>query len=250
MTTSLRERLRAGDTLIGTLVTLAAPEVAELLSSQGFDWLFADMEHGPLGVLDVQRILQAMAPGCYGIVRVPASGEVWIKRALDLGCAGIIVPQVNSARDAQQVVSWARYPPEGTRGVGIGRAHGYGMRFGEYVSRANQEIAVIVQAEHVEAVRHIAEIAAVPGVDAVLVGPYDLSGSMGKPGQVGDADVQAQIAHVRETCLAAGMPLGVFGVSADAVRPFMAEGYTLIAVGTDALFMGTAAAGTLAALRE
>jgi 2-keto-3-deoxy-L-rhamnonate aldolase RhmA len=183
------------------------------------------------------------------VVRVPANAEVWIKRVTDLGPDGIIVPQVNSAEDAARAVRWAKYPPQGTRGVGIGRAHGYGLGFDAYVARANDELAVIVQAEHVEAVRHIDEIARVPGVDAVLIGPYDLSGSMDKIGQVGDPEVQAQIERVRAVCQAAGMPLGVFGAGADAVRPYLAQGYRLIAVGMDALYMGTAARQALSDLR-
>jgi len=249
MRTSFRQRLRGEETLIGTIVSLASPEVAELLSSLGYDWLFVDMEHGPLGTMEAQRVLQATSAQCSAVVRVPANGEVWIKRALDLGCDGIIVPAVNSAEDARQAVRWARYPPLGARGVGIGRAHGYGMRFAEYVARANEDVAVIVQAEHRDAVADIEAIVRVPGVDAVLIGPYDLSGSLGKPGQVDDPEVWAHIERVRTACQGAGMPLGVFGASADAVRPFIAQGYTLIAVGLDTLFLGTAAAGTLQALR-
>lgn len=249
MTDSLRDGLARRDPLLGTIVSLAAPEAAELLSGIGFDWLFIDMEHAPLGVLDVQRILQAMRPGCFSVVRVPSNGEVWIKRAADLGCDGIIVPLVNSAEDAARAVRGARYPPEGIRGVGIGRAHRYGLGFDDYVQRANRELAVIVQAEHIQAVRHIDEIVRVPGVDAVFIGPYDLSGSLKVPGQVGDPEVQQAIERVRKVCQEAGMPLGVFGASADAVRPFIAQGYTLIAVGMDTLFMGTAAGQCLASLR-
>jgi 2-keto-3-deoxy-L-rhamnonate aldolase RhmA len=250
MTASFRERLRRGDTLFGTMVTLASPEVAELLSGLGFDWLFIDMEHAPFGALHVQRILQAMDERCHGVVRVPGNAEVWIKRAVDLGCAGIIVPQVNCAEDAARAVRWAKYPPEGCRGVGIGRAHRYGLGFAEYVERANQDLAIVVQAEHVDSVRNIASIVDVPGVDAVLIGPYDLSGSLGKPGQVDDEQVRNEIDTVRRACRSAGMPLGAFGVSAEAVRPFIAQGYSLIVAGTDALFVGTAAKQTLAALKR
>ena len=250
MTDSLRDQLARGTPLIGTIVSLAAPEVAELISGVGFDWLFIDMEHAPLGALDVQRLLQAMRPGCRSVVRVPANEEAWIKRAADLGCDGILVPLVNSAESAARAVRWARYPPAGSRGVGIGRAHGYGLSFEDYVQRANHDLALIVQAEHIEAVRHIDEIVRVPGVDAVFIGPYDLSGSLNKPGQVGDPEVQAAVERVRQVCQEAGMPLGVFGATAEAVRPFVEQGYTLVAVGMDTLYMGTAAGQTLAALKK
>jgi 2-dehydro-3-deoxyglucarate aldolase len=249
MTATFRERLRRGDTLIGTIVSLPAPEVAELLSGLGFDYLFVDMEHSALDPIHAQRLLQSMADGCDAIVRVPANDEVWIKKAADLGCAGIVVPLVNAAEDAQRAVRWAKYPPQGTRGVGIARAHRYGMGFGPYVERANRDLAVIVQAEHAQAVEHITEIVSVAGVDAVLIGPYDLSGSLGRPGQVDDPVVQEHIARVHTTCQKAGMPLGVFGVDVGAVKPFMEQGYSLIVVGMDSLFMGVAARQALSALR-
>jgi len=250
MKPSFRERLRGGDTLIGTIVSLPSPEVAELLSGLGFDWLFIDMEHSPLDPLHAQRLLLALKGRCDGVVRVPSNAQVWIKKATDLGCAGIIVPQVNCAEDAERAVCWAKYRPEGSRGIGIARAHRYGLGFAEYVGRANQDLAVIVQVEHVDAVANIASIVDVPGVDAILVGPYDLSGSLGKPGMVHDALVQKKIEQVRAMCQDVGMPLGIFGTNAEAVKPFIDQGYSLIAVGMDVLFLGTLAQQTLAALRK
>jgi 2-keto-3-deoxy-L-rhamnonate aldolase RhmA len=172
-----------------------------------------------------------------------------IKRALDLGAHGIIVPQVNTAEQAANVVRWARYAPEGARGVGLARAQGYGQRFGEYLSSANAEIAVIVQAEHVRAVENIDAIVRVPGVDAVLLGPYDLSASLGKLGRVDDADVVAAIRRVTEAGRAAGMPLGYFGVTAAAVQPYVAAGYTLIVAGVDTLYLANGAKALLSELR-
>jgi 2-keto-3-deoxy-L-rhamnonate aldolase RhmA len=133
------------------------------------------------------------------IVRVPEAAEMPIKRALDLGAHGIIVPQVNTAEQADDVVRWSRYAPEGARGVGLARAQGYGAKFREYLSRANDEIAVIVQAEHSHAVDNIEAIARVPGVDAVLLGPYDLSASLGLMGQIDHPTVVAAIRRVTVT---------------------------------------------------
>jgi 2-dehydro-3-deoxyglucarate aldolase/4-hydroxy-2-oxoheptanedioate aldolase len=229
-------------------VTLPAPEVAEILAGLGFDWLFIDAEHSPLEMRDAQALLQAAGPRCPGLVRVPAGEEVWIKKALDIGAAGIIVPQVHSAEQAKRVVSLCKYPPQGFRGVGVARAQGYGGRFGEYVATANEKVAVVIQAESAEAVQDIRSIAAVPGIDAVLVGPYDLSASLGKPGKLSDPDVLGAIAAVTEVCLDAGVRLGAFGADASAVRPFVDQGFTLIAAGIDTLFVSTAASQLLAAL--
>jgi 2-dehydro-3-deoxyglucarate aldolase len=236
---NLCSRLRNRETLVGTIVTLSSPAVAELLSEAGFDWLFVDVEHSPLDWQAAQALLQATRCPC--IVRVPLCDEISIKRALDIGAAGIIVPQVNSRAEAERVVRYAKYPPQGTRGVGIARAHGYGSRFQEYVSRANDEIAVIVQAEHIEAVNHIRDIASVAGIDAVLIGPYDLSTSMGKAGQVNDPAVLQAIARIITECDACNMPLGIFGMTPEAVKPYIQAGYSLIAVGVDTVLLANAA---------
>lgn len=249
MSGNFRSRLANGETLIGTMVTLPTPAVAEILADVGFDWLFIDGEHGPLETSDILAILQAVGDRIVCVVRVPAAEEVPIKKVLDLGAAGIIAPQVNTADQAADVVRYARYAPAGARGVGLARAHGYGMRFAEYLESANEQVAVIVQAEHAQAVENIESIVKVAGIDAVLLGPYDLSASLGKMGQIDDPAVTDAIDHVTETCRAAGMPLGYFGVTADAVRPYVDRGYTLIVVGVDTLLLGGAAKNLLSELR-
>jgi 2-dehydro-3-deoxyglucarate aldolase/4-hydroxy-2-oxoheptanedioate aldolase len=243
-----RSKLLAGDLLVGPVVTLPAPEVAEILAAAGFDWLFVDAEHAPLGMRDVQALLQAAGFHCPCLVRVPAGEEAWIKKALDTGAAGLIIPQVHSPEQAERVVSLCKYPPQGARGVGVARAQGYGSRFGEYVATANEQLTVVVQAESAEAVRNIGAIARVPGVDAILVGPYDLSASLGKPGELADPDVRGAIAAVRDACLSAGVRLGAFGADASAVQSFIDQGFTLIAAGIDTLFLSGAARDLLSAL--
>jgi 2-dehydro-3-deoxyglucarate aldolase len=250
MTNEFRARLKRGEKLLGTMVTLASGASAELLGSLGFDWLFVDGEHGPLEARELTEILQAVGDKTACLVRVPEAAEVPIKRALDLGAHGIIVPQVNTAEQAADVVRFARYAPEGARGVGLARAHGYGLKFREYLSSANREITVVVQAEHARAVDNIEAIVRVPGVDAVLLGPYDLSASLGKLGKIDDPAVVAAIDGVTDACKAVGMPLGYFGVTASAVRPYVARGYTLIVAGVDTLYLANGASALLAELRE
>jgi 2-keto-3-deoxy-L-rhamnonate aldolase RhmA len=245
---SFAKRLNNRELLIGPIVTLRSPEVSELLAGVGFDWLFIDAEHGPFDPHDALALLQA-AGRCPCVIRVPAHDEVWIKKALDIGAAGIIVPQVNTPDQAERIVAAAKYAPIGRRGVGISRAHGFGLHFDRYLRDANQNTCVIIQAEHRDAVDNIDELANVAGVDAILIGPNDLSASYGKPGQLSDPEVQDAIAQIRETCKDAGMPVGFFGGDAAAVLPFIEQGFTLIAVGCDTLFLITAAQRTLAALR-
>jgi 2-keto-3-deoxy-L-rhamnonate aldolase RhmA len=236
-----RARLKRGETLLGTMVTLSTAATAEILAGLGFDWLFIDCEHGAIETRELAAILQAVGHRTACIVRVPEAAETPIKRVLDLGAHGIIVPQVNTAEQAADVVRWSRYAPEGSRGVGLARAHGYGLKFREYLSAANREIAVIVQAEHARAVDNIDAIARVPGVDAVLLGPYDLSASLGKMGQIDDPAVVAAIGRVTDACRAVDMPLGYFGVTAAAVRPLIARGYSLLVAGVDTLYLANGA---------
>ena len=250
MPDSFRQKLIKKDLLVGPLVTLPSPEIAEILSETGFDWLFIDMEHAPFSVQDVQRIVQVTEGKCPCVVRVPSNDDVWIKKVLDTGADGVLIPHVNSPEEAHQIIRSCKYPPEGMRSAGLSRAQGYGLRFREYVENANDKVAVILQIEDVEGVRNIDAIVKIPGVDAVFVGPYDLSGSMGKIGKVTDDDVLQEIDKVRSACLKAGVAVGVFGIDVQAVKSFIAQGYTLIALGTDSLLLIRAAKETLKEIRD
>ncbi len=250
MEQQFRARLHAKELLVGMVTTLSSPEVAEMLTAAGYDWLFIDGEHGPFGTLELQRVMQGAGREMPCIVRIPIGAEWMIKQALDSGAAGILVPMVNSAEQAEQIVRWAKYPPMGSRGVGAARAHRYGLEFAEYVARANDETVVVIQAEHIEAVNHIEQIVEVAGIDAVFVGPYDLSASLGRTGDVAHPDVVAAIKRVTTACQRKGLPLGIFGASAAALKPYLQQGYTLIAASTDTMVFTTAACKMLADVRE
>lgn len=232
------------------MVTLGDPAAAEILAAVGCDWLFIDGEHGPFDTGDLLAILRAVRGPTACVIRTPAADEAAIKRALDVGAEGVIVPMVNSAEQAASVVRWSRYAPQGSRGVGLARAHGYGLTFREYVESANERVAVIVQAEHHEAVERIEAIVQVEGIDAVQLGPYDLAASMGKMGQVDDPAVVQAIDHVIETCLKAGIPVGWFAVTAEAAKPYIERGCTLITAGVDTVLLAGAARRVLETLRS
>jgi 2-dehydro-3-deoxyglucarate aldolase/4-hydroxy-2-oxoheptanedioate aldolase len=236
---TFRALLGTAKPLIGTILTLPAPELAELAAQCGFDWLWLDIEHGLFEVADVQRA--AMAAGdtpCF--VRVPANDEAWIKRVLDTGVSGLIVPQVNSAELAEQAVRYTRYPPEGTRSAGMGRAYGYTRSFADYVARANHDLVLIIQVEHIQAVENLEPILDVQGIDAVIIGPFDLSASMGKIGQVDDPEVLEKIAAVRETCIRRGVVVGLYVTNTAAGRRALDEGYQLVILGCDIGMLGNA----------
>ena len=249
MSAAFRDRLLRGDRLVGTLLSLPSPELAEIASSAGFDWLFLDMEHGALGPGDVLRLVQAARGPCACLVRIPENREMWIKKALDTGAAGIIVPHVNVAADAALAVRWSKYPPEGERSVGFSRANLYGARFQENVETANRETAVVAQVEHIDGVRAIEAILGVPGVDAIFIGPYDLSASMGKPGRIQDPDVRDAIRSVASACAAKKVPVGIFAAGLAASAQALEEGYTLVCSGIDVGLYSESAAAILRGLK-
>jgi 2-keto-3-deoxy-L-rhamnonate aldolase RhmA len=246
---ALTQRLRNSDLLIGTLISLNSPEIAEILSHIDYDWLFIDAEHGAFNPQQTQSMLQA-AGETPCVIRIPAGDDVWIKKALDIGAAGIIVPQVHTAEQAELIINQCKYSPAGNRGVGIGRAHTYGIDFENTIKNANDETAVILQAESCAAIDNIEDIAKVPGLDAILIGPYDLSASLGRIGEVDHPEVQNAINRIADVCKAANIKLGYIGINASAVKPAMENGFTLITVGVDTLFVIKAATETLEELKS
>ena len=247
---SLKTRLKSGETLIGSLVTLASPDVAEIMSLVGFDYLWIDTEHAPIDFVHSQMMIQAVGGRCPCIVRIPENNEVWIKKALDTGCDGIVVPQVKSAAEARKAIEYSLYPPLGRRSVGISRAHGYGMSFQEYVGAANEKLTIVLQVEHIEGVQAIESILEVPGIDAILIGPFDLSGSLGVLGQITHPQVQDAMEEVRRHCEKADVPAGIFAVDAKSARGFIAEGYNLIALSTDSFYLWQSAKRALGEVRD
>lgn len=229
-------RLRRRDTLIGTIVSLDSIAVVEIIAGSGFDWLFIEAEHAPTGMAALERLLVA-ARDTPCLVRLPNHEPTWIKRALDLGAAGIIVPQVNSVGEAQAIAQAARFTPAGERGLGVCRANGYGYAAADYVANANAGTAVLVQAEHIDAVDNASSIASIDGIDGVFVGPYDLSASMGVPGEFTHPEVSEAIESVRAAFAAVGKPCGYFGIDAADVKARIASGFNLVACGVDVLLL-------------
>lgn len=248
MKLTLKERL-AKAPVFGTLLSLPSPEIAEIMSLAGFDWLFIDLEHGAFGITECQRMMQAVGDKAECLVRVPGLTESSIKKVLDAGAGGIIVPRVNTAAEAANAVVWSKYPPEGQRGVGATRAHDYGLNFKQYVAHANADLMVVIQIEHIEAVRNIESLLDVKGIDVIFIGPYDLSASMGLMGQLDHPDVLKAIEEVEQACATRGMHMGFFGMTAESVQPYLKKGYKLITCGTDTGFLVEGAKEALTALR-
>ncbi len=229
----LKEKLKRGEVAIGAAITIPNPDVAEILANLGFDWLFIDMEHAPIDVKDVQMILQAIEyTNVTPIVRVPWNDPVIIKRVLDLGAMGIIVPWVNTKDEAIKAVSACKYPPKGIRGCGPRRAALYGLKLKEYLAKADEEILVIVQIETKEAVNNLKEILTVEDLDATFVGPMDLSASYGLLGQPNHPKIKEIIRYIAECHRGTGVIPGIAS-SPTNVEEHIKLGYKLINVTSD-----------------
>lgn len=247
--TDFRRRLLARERLHGTLLSLANADLSDVVASRGFDWLFLDTEHGAFDAHAIRAHLRAVGDRAATLVRVPALDRAAIAQALDAGAHGVIIPQVNSAAEAAEAVAAGRYPPAGRRGLGASRAQGFGLDGGGYLARANFDITIVVQAETTGAVEAIDRIARTAGVDAVLIGPYDLSAALGVPGAFTHPAFLSAVQRVATACADARVPLGVFGMTPAALTPYVQLGATLLVAGTDAVVLGRGMESMLDALR-
>ncbi len=238
---NLKQKLVNNDLTIGSWITIGHHSIIEIMASAGFDWLTIDMEHSVIELTEAQNLIaHIQSNGMEALVRVGKNEEVIIKRVLDAGANGIIVPMVNNKTDAIQAVEFAKYPPAGKRGVGLARAQKYGIGFEDYKKKLKEEIVVIAQVEHIESVNNLEDILSVEGIDGIIIGPYDLSGSMGKPGQFEDVDVKQAIKRVEEICKKLNKPLGFHVIQPENKELVnkIKDGYTFLAFSLDFLFLG------------
>jgi len=237
----LKNRLLENKLTIGSWITIGHPNIIEIMASANFEWLVVDMEHTSIDLTMAQTLIMTIqSKNISALVRVSKNEEVIIKKVLDMGADGVIVPMIKNANEAKEAISYAKYPPTGKRGVGLYRAQNYGIGFEEYKEKNKNETVVIAQIEHIEAVQNIYEILDVDGIDAIIIGPYDLSGSMGKPGAYDDEDVRDAIYRVKEACFAKNKPLGFHVIQSDHIKlkEKIDEGYTFLAFSLDFFFLG------------
>lgn len=238
---TLKEKLKSNEVTFGSWLTIGHTSVAEILLQSPFDWLVIDMEHSAIPLETAQNFIAVIeSKGASPLVRVGENNPNLIKRVMDAGAHGVIVPMVNSKEDAIRAVESVKYPPKGKRGVGLYRAQRYGEGFDEYKDWLSENSIVIAQIEHIDAIKNIEEILSVEGIDGCIVGPYDLSGSMGIPGKYNDNKVIEALEKVKEICKKLNMPLGYHIIPPDAAeaKKKIDEGYTFIAFSLDFLFLG------------
>lgn len=239
--------------LVGCWIFSGSSVVAEIIGRAGYDCIMLDCEHGPgspQDVLGLLQVLEGIAPPI--LVRVPWNDPVEIKRILDLGVLGIMIPSISNAAEAKAAVAACRYPPEGIRGMApaVIRATGYGAGTADYVKTVNEKLFIICQIETAEALENLNEILAVEGVDMLFVGPSDLSGSLGHAGQVDHPEVLKRIAEVEARTKAAGKYLGAIVTPARSVPDLVVAGYDLILADADLDFLREGARESLARLRK
>lgn len=249
----LRQALLEQHITLGAWLQIAHPAAAEIHGNAGYDWICVDLEHGVTDLESLGHLFRAIdAWGATPVARLPLNDPIWIHRTLDAGARGLIIPMVKSAPEAEAAIREAKYPPRGSRGFGYSRANAYGERFDEYIARANDEIAMIMQIEHKDAITNINEIVQVNGVDGVFIGPLDLSGSMGITGQLQHPAMREALATYLAACrrhqVAAG--LHIVRPNPQNIGEAIQNGYTLIALGVDVVFMAEGARAALATARQ
>lgn len=225
---------------IGSWITLGHPSIAEIMGNFKFDWLCVDMEHTAIDFFEAQQLIATIqSKGIKAYVRVGENNSRIIKRVLDSGADGIIVPMVKNKEEALDAISSVNYPPIGTRGVGLARAQDYGLSFEKYKNKKAKNIELIIQIEHIEAINNLEEIISLDGLDGTFIGPYDLSASMGKPGEFEDKEVVEALNKYKKIALENDKNIGIHVISPDYndVLTKKNEGYNFIAFSSDIIFL-------------
>ncbi|RJQ53518.1 MAG: 2,4-dihydroxyhept-2-ene-1,7-dioic acid aldolase [Desulfobacteraceae bacterium] len=255
----IKTQLKQDRVSIGTWLTMGHLSVAEILADAGYDWVMIETEHTAIDVSEVLGLIMAVeGRGAIPLVRLAGIDPIQAKAVLDAGAAGVMVPMVNSKEDAEAAVDAVKYPPLGQRGAcGAQRGQGYGFGYEnyiDYVRSADENTLLMVQIEHIDAVNAIEDILSVQGIDGTFIGPYDLSMSMGLPGQLDHAEVQSAKSRVLEATRAKGLAAGIHivhpGSAVDELNSHLSLGYRFIALGTDILFMANAARNLASRARQ
>ncbi len=224
----------------GSWITLGHPAIAEIMSKSGYDWLCIDMEHSSITLNEMTTLIRSIeANDCFAFVRVAKNDEIEIKKALDAGAHGIIVPQINTREDALKLIEFAHYPPRGKRGVGLSRAQSYGKNLDGYMKKINKNLKIIAIIESKEAIRNLDDILDTDLINGSMIGPYDLSASHGCIGKLNDKNVIKSINRYEKIAKKYNKPLGFHAVNVNKkeAKNKIKKGYKFLAIGYDALFL-------------
>jgi 2-dehydro-3-deoxyglucarate aldolase len=240
---AIRTALRSGSASIGSWMQIPESNIAEIMGRAGYQWVAIDMEHGPVAVNQLPDIFRALElGGTLPLARVASPLPINCRQALDQGAAGVVIPMISSASQLQSIISECHWPPRGRRGVGFQRANVFGKFFDAYVEEAQASL-VIAQIEHIDAVNNLEAIVKVEGLDAIMIGPYDLSASLGITGEFENKKYKDVLTKILEVCAKQKMPCGIHVVQPDTkmLEQRIREGYTFIAYGVDTVFLNNGA---------
>jgi 2-dehydro-3-deoxyglucarate aldolase len=232
----LKHKLLSGEKTIGSWLTMPSLAISELMAKVGFDWLTIDLEHSSLSIEQAAEMIRIIdLTGVSPLVRLTSNDGNQIKRVMDSGAHGIIVPMVNTKGDAEQAVSSVYYPPKGIRGVGLARAQDYGIGFHEYRDWLEENAIIIAQIEHIDAVNNLEDILSVDGVDGYIIGPYDLSASLGVSGEFDHSSMIEAMNEIYRVATTLGKYGGIHIVEPDTdlLKQSVLEGFTFIAYSVD-----------------
>ncbi len=236
-----KTKLRNGEAALGGWILIGHPAVAEIMVGEGFDWISVDLEHTATDLRTFYEMALAVkGTDCDLLARLHSCDPVQAKLVLDAGASGLIVPNVNTPRQAAEAVAMSRFPPEGIRGASLSRATDFGRNFPSYFAHHNDDVLVVVMLEHIDAVRQVDAILATPGIDAAFIGPHDLSASMGLAGQLNHPQVQAAQKTILDACIRHRVAPGIHVVSPpeDGELPRrIAEGFRFVGCGLDTLLI-------------
>lgn len=238
----LKKMLKEGKSAIGTFVSMNSPDLVEIMGLTGFDFVIIDAEHGPMDAETSMNLIRAaelhnMTP----IVRIRENSETVVLKHLDVGAHGIQVPQINTAEDAKLLVQRSKYSPLGKRGVAMPRAADYGLYpIMDYFEKANNETMIIAHCENITALENLEDIAKIPGIDVIFLGPFDMSQSMGIPGQVTHQKIEEAAQRVLDICKKYDKVPGIFAVTAENAKSRIEQGFRYVPIGMDCTLIGSA----------
>lgn len=246
-----KAKLKAKQPAFGLMLTIPSPQLAQVVARAGFDWIMIDREHGPIDITVCQQMIAAtQGTDAAPIVRIREIDSELAKPVLDAGAFGVIFPMVKTADEAKHCVAALRYPPQGVRGIGpIMASVRWGITAAEYLKTANEELMTIALIEHIDAVRNIDKILAVRGLDVAQIAPFDLSASLGRPGQLDHPEVKKAIATAEKAIAKSSVTLGGLAQTTENAKKMIARGYRAILMTHDVGMIQTASAGLLGPLK-
>ena len=243
----LKNRL-SKENLLGTFVAMGGVENAEILARAGFDWLLFDLEHSMIDLQDLSAMIAITEGlGVTSLVRVPGIEVGLCKRVLDAGCQGIMFPMIKNAQEAENAVQAVKYPPRGIRGVGIGRAQSYGLRFNEYLKQADQNTWVILQIEDRSGLENLEEIVSVSGIDAIFIGCVDLKKTTGAKDE---GELEEYIQKIKKCCDRRNLTCGIVEFDVPGVKKRFSEGFRFVALGLDYMIYMNAVRDLIVGVRK